>query len=183
MHPRRQIREAVVQRLIGTAPDYNTAGQDRVFSGMTPPVNIESLMEEGPVIMAYCRNEEIRHEDYPTARLDGAVRRRLDLQIEALSVGSSLDDKLDDLAEQIEALLEDWTPAGFESARIELKDSEINVSNVGESIFGGIFLTYEIAYWTHYRPDTEDDFLPDDVFAAIRGDAPDKVVDGPGNDT
>jgi hypothetical protein len=175
-HPRKLIRAAIKDRLTGVEPDYPTAAQDRVFDTMTPPVNLESLVDEGPVIMAYTRNEEIRHEDYPASRLDGAVRRRLDLHIEALTVGANVDDALDDLAEQIEALLENWEPEGFKSARIELKESEINVTDVGDRIFGGLFMTYEIAYWTKYREDTDPGFLADDVSVVARFTLPPEPI-------
>lgn len=182
MHPRKKIRAAVKALFLGTAPDYPTAAESRVFDTMTPPVSLESLTEEGPVILAYTRNEEIRHEDYPVTGQDGAVKRRLDLQIEVVATGAHVDDTLDDIAEQIEALLEDWTPTEFRSALIELKDSEINVSDLGDRIFGGLFMSYEIHYYTDYRRAEVDDWIPDDVFVVPRQTTPPEQIVDDGDD-
>lgn len=174
-HPRKQIRAAVKALLLGTEGNRPTACEDRVFDTMTPPVELDSLVTEGPVLLAYTRNEEIRHEDYPAAGIDGALRRRLDLQIEVLATGAMVDDTLDDIAAQIEALLEDWTPPNFQNARIELKDTDINVTDLGERVLGGLFLTYEIAYYTPYRVD-DDGWTPDAVHVVSRFTLPPEQI-------
>lgn len=171
-HPRKKLRELAKARLMNA-----TAAEDRVWATITPPIELEStLRDEGPVAFVYMRNEEIRHEDFPTSGRNGAVRRRLDMEITAAVIGGMVDDKLDDMAEQIEALFEDWEPEGFLGARIELKDTDLVVVDSHESTMGMLFMSYEIVYYYAYRKDVEDEWIPDDVFVVPNNTLPPEQV-------
>lgn len=191
-HPRKQIREAAKTLLIGAVIDdddvttYGTIAADRVYATMTPPVDLESvLISDGPVLLCYCRKEESRREDYTPNGQNGWVKRRLNLEIEGMAVWnggeSGIDGQLDDFAKQIEALMEAWEPEGFRNAEIHLMDTEINVTDSGEGVLGGIFLTYEVDYYAPYRVVADDEFLPDDVFSASQLDPPEQIVDDTGD--
>lgn len=169
MHPRKVIRETVKQRLTGEAPNFATAAEDRVFSSMTPIANIEAtLKDEGPLIMVYLRGDtKIEH---PNMGADGGLWRTSELVIEALTVGGiqpggqhDIDDRLDDLAETIEGLVEGLEIPNMLGTEIRLQESQIDVTDVGERILGGVFLTYEVKYWSRYRPDTSPGFIADEV--------------------
>lgn len=174
MHPRRAIRGLIKDRLLSG----DTLAQDRVFATMTPKFNIEAVLsDEGPVIMAYVRGESIKPEDYPASGFNGGVRRTLDVAIEALVVGEDADDKADDMAEKIEALFEAWIIPGFPSAEMRLTETQIDVTDGLERTLGGVFMTYEVKYWTAFRPDTDEEwvgggapFLPTDVYGVARGE-------------
>lgn len=177
MHPRKQIRGLFKDRLL----NGGTQCQDRVFDTMTPPIDLQStIVDEGPVMMVYCRHEESREEDFPTSREDGPQRRRLEISIEVLAVGTSeeeVDDRLDDIAEEIEALIEAWEIPGFLNADPLLVDTQIDVTDTQQRIVGGLFMSYHLKYWTLYRPQADEPFLPDDVFSAPNASAPDQIVD------
>jgi hypothetical protein len=133
----------------------NTDLADRVFPGRELPAAVESLIDEGPLALVYTRRERIKPEDYPASGFDGAVRRTVDLCIDVAAVGSFLvDDKLDDLAEQIEALLEDWTPDGMAGTEIRLVETEVDSTDAFEQPVGGMLLTFEAKYWKEFRKDT-----------------------------
>lgn len=184
MHPRRAIRDAIKARILGG----ETMAGDRVFATMTPPIALETVLEEeGPVIMAYIRRDRIADDDRP-ATGNGGERRTLELEIEGIVVGADTDSKCDDLAEEIEALLEDWLIPGFPAAEMRLTDSEIAVTDAQDRISGGVFMTYEIKYWKPFRAAPSDDFvaggpsfLAIDVFAAAQGNDPEILIDGPEN--
>lgn len=163
-HPRKAIRQAFKDKLTGTAPDFATVAEDRVFDTMTPPIDVEgTIAQEGPVLMVYARHEEIREEDYPITRFDGAVHRRLEVSIEIIAAGANVDDVLDDAAAQVEALIEPWDIPGFQNASVLLVNSQIDVTDVESRIVGGLFMTYHVKYLAPYRPDMTPDFIPDEV--------------------
>ena len=165
MHPRRAIREAFKERLLGA-----TVAEDRVFATMTPPLEVESMLhEEGPAIMVYARQEA--KPDLPVTRIDGGQKRTLTIEIEAVLVGASdLDDRLDDMAEAIENLLENWEVPGFPAAEVELGETHIYATDSKERYLGGIFMVYEVRYWKSYRAEVEIDFDPTCVFAVANGE-------------
>lgn len=163
-HPRKIIRASVKSRLLGAAPSYATLAEDRVFDTMKPIASIDRLVEEGPIIMVYVRGED--KIEYPSTGYDGGTRRTLEIIVEALTVasqGQSVDDRLDDLAEQIEALLEDHKVTEFPSGDFKLQETQIDVTDTQDTVLGGVFMTYEFRYFTGYRRDTSPGFLPDEA--------------------
>lgn len=165
MHPRRAIREAFKTRLLNA-----TAAEDRVFATMTPPLEVETMLhEEGPAIMVYARQEA--KPELPVTRNEGGQRRTLTIEIEAVLVGASdLDNKLDDMAEAIENLFENWSVPGFPAAEVELGETHIYATDSKERYLGGIFMVYEVRYWKVYREEVEVDFDPHCVFAVAKNE-------------
>lgn len=156
-HPRRIIRNAVADRL-RTA---GTSAGNRVWASREAPVNVESvLIEQGPIVLVYTRTEQIKPEDYPTSGF-GKVRRCLELAVEITAAGADVvDDKLDELAEQVEAVLDNFDVPGLPATEIRLESTEIVTSDEFEQPLGGALLIYEARYWTDWRVDDDDDFLP-----------------------
>jgi len=165
MHPRKAIRAAFKARLLNA-----TAAEDRVFATMTPPLEVESMLhDEGPAIMVYARQEA--KPELPVTRNDGGQKRTLTIEIEAVLVGASdLDDKLDDMAEAIENLFENWEIPGFPAAEIELGETHIYATDSKERYLGGIFMVYEVRYWKAYRAEADDPFSPECVFVIANGE-------------
>jgi len=177
MHGRKAIREAFRQRLIG-----RTAAEDRVFASRLAPIRVGMLEDEGPALLIYVRGETIDPADYSITGEDGVARRRLEVTIEGVAIGSqTVDDVLDDLANEIEAALEDWDIPGYEAADPRLVESEIDVSEAFERPVGSCALTYVLNYYTPFRvrdPGT----TPDDLFAEIQHSGRrELLIDGPGN--
>lgn len=173
MHPRRVIRNGIAARI----KDANTALQERVFPSREIPAAVESLLEEGPVCLVYTRSEHIKPEDYPTSGFDGGVRRCLEIAVEITCTGSFLvDDKLDDLAEAVEALLEDWQPESLPATEIRLTSTQIDSTDEFEQPVGGALLMFEARYWRAYRTAPEDDFDPCCAMAQPPGEIAVKVA-------
>jgi hypothetical protein len=170
MHPRKLIRQAFKARAIGDPGEHPTSAEDRVFASMSPPSNLEAMVQEGAVICIYTGSEQINPEDYPVSGTDGSVRRTLTVSIECLVAGADADDKADDLAEVVEALFENWEVPGLGATEIRLIESQIDVTDGFEIELGGVLLTYEVKYWSSWRKDDgSSDFLADD--ALINGGA------------
>lgn len=169
MHPRRTLRNGVADRIKGGGTDLG----DRVFPGREVPAAVETLIEEGPLALIYTRRERIKAEDYPASGFDGAVRRTVDLCVDVAAAGSFLvDDRLDDLAEQIEALLEDWTPDGMPATEIRLVETEVDSTDAFDQPVGGMLLTFEARYWKEFRKDGEPGYCPKEAYARPPGETP-----------
>ena len=169
MHQRRIIREAVASHLL----DKVDALGDRVFSGREAPANVMSLLEEGPMVNVYSRRDTIKPEDYPTSGFDGGVRRTLELAIEITVTGTwTVDEKLDDLADEIESLLEDFHVPGLPAAELRLMSTEIDSTDEFDVPLGGALLVYECRYWRPYRTDTS----PENKICEVFAHGPDGIV-------
>jgi hypothetical protein len=155
-HPRKVIRQAVRDRLAQTvAPGvYRTAAQNRVYASRLAPVSEEELREDGPAILIYARMEKSHAEkDYGIQGDATTVERELLLVTEAMLLGGdTVDDRLDDIAEEMEAAFNDFVIPGCESARIRLIESDIDLvtENVKRPI-GCIGLVWQINYRTEWR--------------------------------
>jgi hypothetical protein len=84
-----------------------------------------------------------------------------------------VDNKLDDLAEAIEALMEmDFEVPGLPSAEFRLTSTDIDSTDAFEQPLGGALMLYEVTYWRPYRVDTSDENKICEVFA----NGPDGIV-------
>lgn len=168
MHQRRTIREAVADHLAANAPAFggtpDAPGNSRVFKSREAPGNVNSILEDGPMANVYGRKDTIKPEDYPTSGFDGGVRRTLELAIEITAVGAwTVDEKLDDLADEVEALLEDFQIPGLPAAELRLVSTEIDSTDEFDVPLGGALLVYECRYWRPYRVDTSPENFPHTV--------------------
>lgn len=170
MHQRRVIREFVADRL----NDNVEALRDRVFKSREAPANVMTILDEGPMANVYARKDHIKDSDYPVSGFDGGVKRTLELAIEITAVGSwTVDDKLDDLTDAIEALMEvDFEVPGLPSAEFRLTSTDIDSTDAFEQPLGGALMLYEVTYWRPYRTDTSEENKICEVFA----NGPDGIV-------
>lgn len=171
-HPRKIIRNSVVDAIKAA----RTAAADRVWAGQEPPIDVQAvLIDEGPVILVYTRRDRVRDDDYPVTG-SGAVKRTCDLCIEILAAGNhAVDDKLDDLAEVVETLIDGFTVPGQPASEIRLNETNVEIAEFEQTV-GGAFLIYDACYWKVWREDPDAD-LDDDasilgtISARARGDA------------
>jgi hypothetical protein len=155
-HPRKLIRLAFKDRLALPLPDssFRTAAGSRVYASRLAPVSEDELKEDGPAILVYARMEKYNADkDYGVEGIATNVERELTLVTEAMTLGGeTVDDKLDDMAEEMEAALSDFEIPGFETARIRLIESDIDV--ITEQVkrpVGAIGLVWQIKYRTAWR--------------------------------
>jgi hypothetical protein len=173
MHPRRVIRNGIAERII----QAGTALGDRVFPSREIPAAVKTLLAEGPICIVYTRSEHIKPEDYPASGFDSGVRRTLEIAVEITATGSTLvDDALDDLAEEVEALLENWEPQGMPTAEIRLVSTQIDSTDEFEQPLGGALLMFEAKYWRAYRTDTTEGYCPRETYVIANGEGPSLVA-------
>lgn len=172
-HPRKRIRDAFRARLADSVDgEYRTAAQSRVFASRMAPVSEEELKEDGPAILVYARMEKYNPEkDYGVEGDATYIERELTLVTEAMLLGGdTVDDKLDDIAEQMEAAFEGFVIPGFESARMRLLESDIDV--ITEQVkrpIGAIGLVWQVIYRTAWRPRATADNLDADMADFLAG--------------
>lgn len=155
-HPRKLIREAFRARFAESVDGaYRTSAEGRVHGSRLAPISEEELKEDGPAILVYARMEKYNPDkDYGPEGDATYIERELTIVSEAMVLGGdTVDDKLDDMAEQMEAAIEGFVIPGFESARIRLVESDIDV--ITESVkrpIGAIGLVWQVIYRTAWRP-------------------------------
>jgi len=152
---RKNIRKAVVAML-----KDNTDAGARVF----PNSSVPPWESELPVILVYQRNE-------PTSKLGHTPKeliRNLDLAIEIVAKGpeensdlvtpevgvKSLEDTLDDIAEQVECYLHADDTLQGTCDESELNSTEFEFESIGGLPIGSARLTYTASYTTMVPRDT-----------------------------
>lgn len=162
-HLRKNIRKAVVAML----KDKTDVGA-RVFSNSSVP----AWEEELPVILVYQRTESA----VEFAMAPKELRRSLDLAIEIVAKGpeensdlqtpetgvKSLEDQLDDIAEQVECLLHADDTLQGTCDESSLTNTEFEFESVGALPIGSARLTYEALYNTMAPRDTSKQNADDD---------------------
>lgn len=171
-HPRKQLRHAIRDRL-ATAIEgaFPTVAEDRVFASRIAPITDDDY----PAILIYTREEK----DYSEPVDDSLSWRKATMTVVVegmLRAGESVDDKLDDLAEQIETAFDGWTIPGFEAANMVLQETDIDVvtEHVRKPI-GAIGLTYAVTYRAKKLTEPVDR-IPDEVDAILSGYEPVAVI-------
>lgn len=152
MHPRKLIRDKVVQLLTGA-----TLAAERVY-----PTRIVPYKKGGalPVIAVYTLAESVDPQSVQSAPRE--LTRDLSLVIEAWVDGAASDDALDALAEQIECVMERDPFLEGTAAQSVLSETETEVVTEGDRPMGILMLTYSITYRTYgateCNPGPQDDF-------------------------
>lgn len=172
-HPRTLIRRAVTARLVASG----TAAADRVYASRLAPIDTDDN-DELPAILVYARDDRRDPKtDYGIDAEDSRVTSHLYLVTEAvIRANDDVDDKVDDLAEEIEAALDDWEIPGFEGATIRLEDTDIDV--VKEQVrrpVAAIGLTWVISYDRPWRVRPEGT-RPDTVDVIMNGGPPARLI-------
>lgn len=137
-HQRKQVRDAIVARLIAAA----TAAGSNVFANRAKPLFVTEL----PAILVYTKNEtvEIANES------PREYRRGLVVSLELVATGAneaSVDDALDDLAEEVEAaIFEEETFGGLVTDTI-LGETEMELLQEGEKPIGAAKIALTMPYY------------------------------------
>ena len=104
-----------------------------------------------PAILVYSKQENILEDQY---NIDGyaPLKRDLEIAIEAVIIASDeFDQKLDDIASQIESSLDGFEIETRKADLIKLKSTEIDYSIEGSKIYGAVRLTYSVIYRTSVK--------------------------------
>jgi hypothetical protein len=159
-HPRKEIRQAVAAQISG-----ETAAEDRVYTTREVPYKRGGV----PAIAVYTPEEEVDGET-PTAPRE--LVRSLQVFIEGVCVGGeTVDDTIDDLAEEIETAMHADETLGGKAGDSILSRTETAVFEDAGKSFGLVRLVYVVMYQT-YAPaevSTPDDFLTADVRHSLSG--------------
>ena len=153
-HPRIAIRAAVKAQLLARPTLTAIVGQ-RVFLSRYRDLVSE---KELPGIRIYTQSEEVDKDSWESAPRE--YERTLDCVVEGVvrvtrSDADKLDDKLDQLAWEIEkALGTDDTLAG-NASDVNLARTAVEVDTDTEATIGIITLVYSVIYTTHPAPDVE----------------------------
>ncbi|MDZ4678401.1 MAG: hypothetical protein SGI74_12930 [Oligoflexia bacterium] len=133
-HKRAVIREFIVNALKG----QTGAGQN-VFGNRANPLWEIPL----PAILVYAREE---HSE-PISVATSPLKRTLSLAIEVrCQASSNLDDALDDVALEIENVINTDPLLGGNVIESILNQTEIEISSEGEKPIGALRLTFEVVY-------------------------------------
>ena len=136
MHARQQIRDAVKTLLIG-----NTAAGQSVFENRTSTLTPIEL----PAIVIASEKET----SVPRDNINSQYIRHLTLLIEIrvqATADSAADDALDNLAQQVESLIQMSGNAAGPAYSMLLTDTAVQFSAEGDSYTGHLTLTYDCTY-------------------------------------
>jgi hypothetical protein len=142
-HPRTELRAVFRARLLNA-----TDAADRVHSGRLMPIEEPQL----PAIVIHTREPDEIQERSPSS-WNGFERHRCIVSV--VCIAQSFDDidaKLDAMADQVEAALQNWTIPGFESSDALYLDTKSDDPEFdGELTTGATTLRYEVIYRRAYR--------------------------------
>lgn len=139
-HLRQSIREAIAERLISA----KTNARNNIFISRAKPLFDQDM----PAILIYTNTEKIKEERWETDGF-GPLERELEIFIEAIDYGKDdLDNKLDDLAEQIEKALDGWDIPNRKSAILRFIGTDMDISIEGNKIYGAVRLGFNLTYRT-----------------------------------
>ena len=141
-HKRQIIRDAIINQL----KDQTDAGSN-IYGNRAKPLFDQSI----PAILVYSKQENILEDQY---NIDGyaPLKRDLEIAIEAVIIASDeFDQKLDDIASQIESALDGFEIETRKADLIKLKSTEIDYSIEGSKIYGAVRLTYSVIYRTEVK--------------------------------
>jgi hypothetical protein len=139
---RKTIRAAVVQAIKDAAID---GIGDRVYGNRVRRIWASKV----PCILVYTRTEG----GEPDSITPNGYLRRLSLAVEVIwKANAELDDRLDEVAEAIEAVIstseDESLPLGGAVADIEYRGTELDLSRDAEDQLGAARLLYEAKYFT-----------------------------------
>jgi hypothetical protein len=132
-HVRKQARAALVAALTGTTMAGTNV--DKAFSYVRATGQLPAILVTTPQ-----ENAEIDADD--------TLRRTLSTTIHLSAAGEASDDVLDDLAEEIEAILGLTTLGGLIKINNALVSTETSTDPEGEEVISVLSLTYQFINWT-----------------------------------
>lgn len=154
-HPRKLIRDQVVLALNGHTDAGLNVWASRVLPVWNGRNGLEAVM---PSILIYTPSD--RAEVFNESPRE--YRRSLQIAVQLHVLGADVDDPLDAMAEQVEALLLEDETLGGTVSDLRLVDSEFVFSDEGEREMGAARLMFEATYYD------EIDLRAEDTLAQIR---------------
>ena len=153
-HPRSIIKNSIINQLNG-----KTDAEDRVYGNRAKHLFDQFL----PAILVYAKDENILEERFETDGF-GPLKRELEIAIEAVILGGDdFDQKLDNLASQIENALDGFEISTRKSDILKLKSTEIDSSIEGSKIYGAVRLTYSVTYLTAVKQPDFSGTIPTEI--------------------
>lgn len=168
MHPRQIIRDAVVATLVG-----QTAAGAKVKSTRKIPTRKSEL----PSISVYSEDEKVDRASQTTAPRE--LDRETEVRIAGwVGFGDDVDDRMDDLALEIETAMHADPYLGGAAGDSFLIETQTTVDPEGDTPMGLIVLTYAVTYYTLAppAPTIVDDFRVADATTKIGGAGDDNTV-------
>ena len=138
-HKRTLIRNALVSKLIGTAPTYATDAEDRVYPNRTQSLSKSKL----PAIKVFDESESASDTALNISRYLRTIETRIEIYVEQ---NSNLDTALDDIAKQVEDLITaDRTISGTASGATYVS-TQLEFDDSGDKKVGVATLNFQIKY-------------------------------------
>ena len=142
-HHRSKIRNKVADIL-----RPHTKACDRVYTSRIKAIDKNRLPAIN--VQAYQERVELYNE---TAR---EYKRTLTVAIAIVDkAGDDLDDRLDDIAAEVEALILHDETLGGEAADTLLSDSDMRLE-LGDTTIGGLIITFNVEYFSRHQQDFDD---------------------------
>lgn len=133
-------RSAVRKKLVELIAQ-NTLAEDRVYSNRARSVWPEEL----PLIAVYTRTENCSE----FSKAPRTIKRELLVAVECIAkADDSLDDTLDQMAEEVEAAIGSDESLGELCSDVLLQDTEMTLSGDGNTLYGSAILTYRVTYFS-----------------------------------
>ena len=139
MHPRQQIRDAIVTAVTGL-----TITTDNVFNSRVYRLSDSQL----PALIVFTEDES---SDRETNGVDGLLMRTLNIMVEVSaheSAGKSIEDTLDDIALEVETALGADRDLGGLTTDLFLSGTASKFDPEGEQPFGTLEMTWTAEYYT-----------------------------------
>lgn len=140
MHPRTMIRAALADRLRGA-----TDAEDRVY--LNPTTLLRNRQPRLPAIAIMMLGETVDDASYQTAPRE--ITRLLDISVCAYvsgNGGEELSDRLDEIAEQIEAAISADDSLGCGVDDCVLVETAVNLPMQGDTSVAAIDLVWRVTY-------------------------------------
>lgn len=161
MHERRALREAVKAQLVAGA----TSAGARVTESRQPPNKIAEL----PALAVYTTTETVAEDSMLTAPRE-LTRTVLLVVIGWVRVTADVEDRLDDLALEVETAMDSDLNFGACAYDSVLLSTEVDFDISGDRPMGAVILTYSAVYKTDLRvPAPQDDLETVDTRYSLSG--------------
>ncbi len=148
-HERQDIRDAIIEQLIGTAPfpaGYATAAQDRVTASRMLPNKTAQL----PAISVYTDSESVDPASKLTAPRE--LKRTVTVAVDAWATATAdIENTFDDLALEIETAMDSDLEFDETAHSSILVSTEIGLKMDGDRPMGCLHMEFAVTYHTDLR--------------------------------
>lgn len=143
LHPRQEIREALVAALKGTADPRPTAAGERVFETRFVPWRTAQI----PAISVYATAEQVGEGSKATAPRE--LTRLVSMTVDAVvAANAQADDALDALCLQIETAIHADPTLGDKASDCILASTDLGTITDGDRPMAAAQLVFEVTYIT-----------------------------------